>query len=244
MVKCKICNLEFEAQSQLTPHYNTHKKEVCYCDICGKGPFNSRTQLKGHLSVHNRPSVYKKKKDTKKKSNKHHVCDFCNKQFSSGQSLGGHKVNCVLNPLKEKRLKKISDKGKNRILTDEHKLKISIGRKKYLDKNPGQIPYLLNHSSKESYPEKIFRECLEKNEIKGWIQEYPYKRYSLDFAFIRYKINIEIDGSTHNLESVINKDKVRDETLIKNGWKVIRVTAKNVKNDCQKIIDELKILLN
>jgi very-short-patch-repair endonuclease len=240
MFTCKVCNLAFGTKMQLVGHHNTHKKEMCYCNVCGKGPFNNKTQLKGHLSVHNRPKIYKKREKIK---NTIHLCDFCGNIFETGQKLGGHKVNCLLNPKREERLMSLSESGKKRVLTEEHKLKISISRKKYLDENPGKIPYLLNHSSKESYPEKLFREFLEKNNIIGWKQEYPYKRYSLDFAFPDKKINIEIDGSTHNIESVSNKDKIRDRTLKNDGWIVYRLSTKDVKYNLKEIIKQFNILL-
>lgn len=241
MFTCKVCNLVFEKQVQLSSHYNSHKEEICYCHICNKGPFSSKSQLKGHLSSHNRPKIYRKKEKIK---NKTHVCTFCEEIFDTGQKLGGHKVNCSLNPNREKRLKSLSKSGKKRILTEEHKLKISISRKKYLDTNPGKIPYLLNHSSKESYPEKLFREFLEKKNIKGWEQEYPYKRYSLDFAFPDKKINVEIDGSTHNLETVIYKDRIRDETLKNDGWIVYRISSEKLKRDFEKIVGDFIIFFN
>lgn len=44
--------------------------------------------------------------------------------------------------------------------TQETKDKISKARIKYLLEHPDKIPYLLNHSSNESYPEKYFNELL------------------------------------------------------------------------------------
>ena len=38
--------------------------------------------------------------------------------------------------------------------SEETKKKISEIRKKYLSENPDKVPYKLNHSSTESYPEK------------------------------------------------------------------------------------------
>ena len=59
----------------------------------------------------------------------------------------------------------ISSKSTNRKHTEETKNKLSEIRKKYLLENPDKVPYLLNHSSKESYPEKYFTEVF-KNERK------------------------------------------------------------------------------
>ena len=112
-------------------------------------------------------------------------------------------------------------------------------RKKYLDNNPGNIPYLLNHSSKESYPEKIFRNELERRKIEGWEQEYPIKRYSLDFAFVDKKIDVEIDGETHNNKQVILKDLERDKILSLEGWKIIRFKSSDVKNNIDLVMNFL-----
>jgi very-short-patch-repair endonuclease len=194
-------------------------------------------------------------------------CKYCNKELSPFGKA--HEKFCVENPNKQSMSgsnnpnygkkgsnqyangAKMTDETKSKIglsfkgktLTEEHKAKISKSRKQYLDNNPGNIPYLLNHSSNESYPEKIFREALERRNIIGWTYNHPIKRYSLDFAFIEQKIDVEIDGGTHNLPEVILKDKLRDDTLNKLGWKTIRFTAVQIKENVEKCIDILLELL-
>jgi len=171
-------------------------------------------------------------------------CKYCTSEFENGLKLGGHQTWCKNNPnllLSKKNVGKIA-KGKE--LTQEHKNKISIARKKYLDANPGKIPYLLNHSSKESYPEKLFRESLIRNGIDGWTYNYPVKRYALDFAFVDKKIDIEIDGATHLLQEVIKKDLIRRNSLERLGWKIIRFTDSEIKNNMQVCINILKKAIN
>jgi very-short-patch-repair endonuclease len=219
------------------------------CRICGK-EFEKRYAYIGHCSVHNRNESYKlnRKKLGSEENNKNNIkikkCKYCNKEFESGLQLGGHQTWCKLNENADDLKMKIKKISSGRKLTEEHKDKISKARKKYLDENPGKIPYLLNHSSNESYPEKIFREALEKTLISDWKYNYPVKRYSLDFAFITRKIDVEIDGSTHNLEEIMIKDKLRDETLNFLGWKVIRFSAKEVKEDVGLCINKLLNYLN
>lgn len=130
---------------------------------------------------------------------------------------------------------------KGRKHTQEIKDKISKKRIDFLLANPDKVPYLLNHSSKESYPEKIFREALIRNNIKGWIQEYRNGLYSYDFAFLDLKIDVEIDGGTHNSEKVKLIDAKRDDWSNKQGWKVIRFTAKEIKNNIDNCINKLKV---
>ncbi len=124
-------------------------------------------------------------------------------------------------------------------LTESHRQKISLGRKKYLHENPDKVPYLLNHSSKESYPEKRFRRILESIGLGGWIQHYQHSIYQYDFAFPIIKLDVEIDGNTHRLQSVIDKDTIRDKFSRDNGWEVLRFTASEFHADASKCIDTL-----
>ena len=128
-------------------------------------------------------------------------------------------------------------KGKSH--SKETKDKISQIRIKYLLENPEKVPYLLNHSSKESYPEKLFREALIRNNISGWQQEYRNGLYSYDFAFFDLKIDIEIDGGTHKSEKVKIIDLRRDNWSKEQGWKVIRFTAKEIKENVDNCINVL-----
>lgn len=65
--------------------------------------------------------------------------------------------------------------------SEETKRKISEARKKYLNEHPDKVPFKLNHSSKESYPEKYFRTWLKKENLFEK-QEFQIDRYTLDFA--------------------------------------------------------------
>lgn len=130
------------------------------------------------------------------------------------------------------------------ILSDSHKESISHGMKRYFKNNPNEIPYRKYHYSRgRSYPEKRFATALTENKIGGWLQEYQNSIYTYDFAFIKEKINVEIDGKTHLLSHVKKIDERRDEYSKSNGWKVIRFTAKQVNENIDDCIDKLKIML-
>ena len=98
-------------------------------------------------------------------------------------------------------------------------------RKQYLLDNPEKVPYKLNHHSKQSYPEKYFREVFDNDDLlKTAISEYRVKLYSLDFAFPDIKFYIEIDGEQHYTDSrIVEHDKKRNLELEKLGWKSIRI---------------------
>jgi very-short-patch-repair endonuclease len=214
------------------------------CKTCLK-EFESRYSYIGHCSTHKRGEQYKigRKKNTEKNKSVDKFCKYCFKKFKNGWELGGHQSSCKLDPgfeeKKQIKADKLSGIAKGRKLSDAHKNGISVSLKKYLDENPGNIPYLKNHSSKESYPESILRKALIKREIVGWIQEYPFKRYSLDFAFVDKMLDVEIDGETHLSEGVKKKDKERDLILENNGWTVMRITSLNIKKDADSFIDKI-----
>lgn len=110
---------------------------------------------------------------------------------------------------------------KGRKHSKETKQKLSEFRKHFLKENPDKVPYLLNHSRNESYPERYFREILENNNIK-FEQEYRESYYSLDFKI--GMIDLEIDGEQHYLDSkIINSDKRRSSYLESLGYTIIRV---------------------
>ena len=119
------------------------------------------------------------------------------------------------------------------------KQKISQARIKYLNENPDKVPYLINHSSKKSYPEQIFEKALISANITGWKYAYQNGIYEYDFAWPEQKIDVEIDGSTHLSEKVKKIDERRDAFSISKGWTVLRFSADRVKSDVISCINEL-----
>ena len=127
-----------------------------------------------------------------------------------------------------------------RKVSEETKKKISLGRIKYLEDNPDKVPYLLNHSSKKSYPEKLFETALESSGITDYIYNYQNGIYQYDFAFPKFKLDVEIDGGTHLTEKVQKIDERRDKWSKERGWKVIRFTSTEIKTDIIKCINIVK----
>lgn len=124
---------------------------------------------------------------------------------------------------KSELLKIKKERGKERKHSKETKDKISKSRNKYLLENPDKVPYKLNHSSKESYPEKYFNEIFT-NECIKLERYYRVGLYELDFALVDKKIDIEIDGDQHYLDPKVTEiDIRRDKYLSDNGWKIIRI---------------------
>lgn len=107
--------------------------------------------------------------------------------------------------------------------TPQSKEKLSLYRKEYLRKNPNMVPYVLNHSSKQSYPEKYFEDVFEKENI-NLSYHLQVNKYELDFYNTEKMIDVEIDGEQHYLDSRIRKsDLERNEYLRSLGWTIIRI---------------------
>lgn len=136
----------------------------------------------------------------------------------------------------------LSLSGKNRTHSEETRNKISKSRQKFLTENPNMVPYKLNHKSNgESYPERYFREWLQKENI-SFEQEYKFKLYSFDFL-INGKIDLEIDGDQHILDEKIKEhDKKRDKITINNGYLVKRILWSEYKRLSK--IEQIEFLQN
>jgi very-short-patch-repair endonuclease len=137
--------------------------------------------------------------------------------------------------------------NKGKLESEEQKQKISISRKRYLEENPNKVPYLLNHSSKISFPEQYFIDVFENEKIP-----FKYHKqigiYQLDFYNDELKLYIEIDGEQHFQEKAIKRDLARDKYLESLGWKGMRIRWSTFKrlNDNEKIemINKIKLFYN
>lgn len=144
---------------------------------------------------------------------------------------------------------RIKNPNLGKVHSEEFKQKVSQSMKKFFKEHPDRVPYLLNHSSKESYPEKYFRELFENEGIVGYKKDLPTLGYFLDFGFEKQKIDFEVDGSQHwNDPRIVEHDMKRNKKLIENGWTVIRIRwddwQKKNKDERKIWIEEFKNKLN
>ena len=105
--------------------------------------------------------------------------------------------------------------------SDETKEKLSKAQTEYLISS-GINRWSNAHSSKRSFAEKYFSSilnniCEEQYVIAG----LPYR---IDFANLKNKIAVEIDGEQHyDLDSLSERDRIRDKRLLDRGWRTIRI---------------------
>lgn len=157
-------------------------------------------------------------------------CKYCGEKKENRSKLGAHVSLCTKNPDYETIKKAKKEKGREgRPHSDKTKKLISERRIKYLKENPEKVPYRLNHSSVESYPEKYFNEVFIKEGL-NFERYYRVGLYELDFALVDKKIDIEIDGDQHYLDPKVSEvDKRRNKYLIDNGWTIIRIKWSDYK---------------
>ena len=131
------------------------------------------------------------------------------------------------------------------VMSDKTKEKLRVARNQFLKEHPEATAWRRNNEP--SYPEKCFINFLTEKEYdkKYYIErEYPIFPYYIDFAFVDEKIAVEIDGSQHLADERAESDRQKDKLLIEKGWKVLRVTEFEIKNNWENVELGLKKLLN
>ena len=191
------------------------------------------------------------------------VCTYCDKECKNQNSFKNHVRTCPSNPNRIYRNGMTGKKGRNgwmkakeegyeyiiseeshrkrsiansRKHSAETKQKISEIRKRFLEANPDKVPYVINHSSKVSYPEQYFLNCF--SQFTRCAFQFHIYRYHVDFANPDEKLYLEIDGNQHYLDKrIIEHDKKRTAKLTELGWTGFRIRW----SDFQKLSDTERI---
>ncbi|HEY9124489.1 MAG TPA: endonuclease domain-containing protein, partial [Bacteroidales bacterium] len=75
-------------------------------------------------------------------------------------------------------------------------------------------------------------------------RQRPVGNYIADFICFELRLIIEIDGYSHTLDDVCNKDVVKSNDLKNLGYEVIRFTDAEVLNDISNVIRRLEAYIN
>ena len=91
-------------------------------------------------------------------------------------------------------------------------------------KRPQPISQARDLRKKKTESEQILWSWLRNNQLNGvkFRRQQPFGNYIVDFVCLDKKLIIEIDGSQHNEEQFIKKDKERTRWLQTEGFRVIR----------------------
>ena len=103
-------------------------------------------------------------------------------------------------------------------------------------------------NKKKSYAEEYFDEVFIDAE-----KQYPVNKYRLDYAWIKSKIYIEVDGEQHYTENGLKHDKERTEFLLNEGWRLLKrirwsefqkLSKKEKENEIFRLKQTIKIQEN
>jgi BirA family biotin operon repressor/biotin-[acetyl-CoA-carboxylase] ligase len=68
-------------------------------------------------------------------------------------------------------------------------------------------------------------------------RQYPVDPYIVDFACLKFKLIIEIDGASHDTR--LEQDKRRDEFLKNLGYEILRFTNENVLTNRKGVVQTI-----
>ncbi len=92
-----------------------------------------------------------------------------------------------------------------------------------------------------SVPEKILWKWI-RNEQLGFKfrRQHGIGKYVTDFFCPALKLDVEVDGQVHGEKIIASKDKHRDDFMKSIGIKVKRYTAKEINDNVEWVLDEIK----
>ena len=93
-----------------------------------------------------------------------------------------------------------------------------------------------------THAEVILWQNLRRNAINGvkFRRQHPIGPYITDFACLRAKLVIEVDGATHATESELAHDERRRIFLARLGWKEIRVYNVDVYENLDGVLETVR----
>ena len=71
-------------------------------------------------------------------------------------------------------------------------------------------------------------------------REYPIPPYTADFCCVELKLILEVDGVDHFDESGRERDRVRDEFLNRQGYRVVRISGFDVLWDGSQVCEMIR----
>jgi very-short-patch-repair endonuclease len=67
-------------------------------------------------------------------------------------------------------------------------------------------------------------------------RQVPFRGYFLDFAEHRLKLVIELDGGQHGEDRHLSHDQRRDELLVQEGYRVLRIPNNELIEDFEQVL--------
>jgi len=166
------------------------------------------------------------------------VCEFCGKEVSLARgNFTRHVRYCKKNPNRIP--------PKKRTIPEEIRKKISEGMKKAHAEGRAHNIGECRWNNKPSYPEQWFIKVIKNEGLDNeYIKEMPFHKFSLDFAWPKKKVCLEIDGEQHDrFEEQRKRDLEKDRLLKEEGWLELRASWIWICNNSKDFISSVKKLL-
>ena len=88
-----------------------------------------------------------------------------------------------------------------------------------------------------SLPEVLLWQVLRKRPAGlKFRRQFPSDRMTVDFACLSHRLIVEIDGEGHSLGDQPRRDAARDALLRREGFRVLRIAARNVLDDMDAVV--------
>ena len=93
--------------------------------------------------------------------------------------------------------------------------------------------------------ERILWSQLKGKQVNGWQfrKQHPVGPYIADFACVRAKLIIEVDGDSHTEAQHVAHDAKRTSFLERQGWSVHRIWNFEIYNNLNAVMDGIYAIL-
>ena len=209
--KCPVCETSFKTQKG-------HPKEKQVCSYSCSNTYFSNLRHTSEVNDKISKSLikYNSIRNITAQSNSYFetkICPACKHLFRLNKKETYCSVLCC-NRIKNKSpacRKKLSIAVQKRIANGTHK------------------GWTTRKKCKPSYAEKYTMNILDQLNI-SYEREIKVGKWFIDFADVDRKLALEIDGRQHRLPDRKASDKKKDNYLISNGWKVLRIPWRKIDN--------------
>ncbi len=112
--------------------------------------------------------------------------------------------------------------------------------------NKAKLQIAREFRKKLTKSEKIMWGVIRNRKLLGlkFKRQYVIDGYIIDFYCHELRLAIEIDGSVHYQEEQMKYDEERQKIIEQNNIRFIRINNEAVEININKILKELKILIN
>jgi very-short-patch-repair endonuclease len=109
---------------------------------------------------------------------------------------------------------------------------------KMRESTPHYVTELARKMRKEpTEAEALLWEAVRNNKLGFKFRfQHPLGRYIADLYCHEKKLVVEIDGGIHNIEDVIEYDKIRQAELESRGLRVLRIRNEEIRNNFQDVV--------